>query len=172
MKKVVPRAEMILHGREWKRNGQRMVLVTGRFALLHPGHVRLLEQARSYGDVLIVALAREATAAEERGGDAASAAKREELEKLAPLDERAEIVAGLAAVDFVTDYEGETPEEFIGELAPDVVVMGAEGQAAQPATGGGPEKASGAGGPQMVRLPLEPGYSTKLLLERIAQLPA
>ena len=53
---VVSQSELILHRQEWKRNGKRVVCVAGAFDLLHPGHVRLLEQARGLGDILIVAL--------------------------------------------------------------------------------------------------------------------
>src|ERR1700733_11758672 len=53
---VVSQSELILQRQEWKRNGKRVVCVAGAFDLLHPGHVRLLEQARSLGEILIVAL--------------------------------------------------------------------------------------------------------------------
>src|SRR5665213_226994 len=53
---VASQHELILHRRKWKDNGQRVVLVCGCFDLLHPGHVRLLERARSLGDVLVVAI--------------------------------------------------------------------------------------------------------------------
>lgn len=160
MKKILPQSEAILHCCDWKRNGRRIVLVCGRFALLHPGHVRLLEQARSYGDILIVALC-----------SAASAFSSETLESLAPLSERAEILASLAAVDFVTNFDGASPDLLIAQLAPDVLVAGAETSGAPAPPGQGTRRSKGPG-PETVRLPLEPGYSTKLLLERIAQLPA
>src|ERR1700691_2627757 len=53
---VVSQSELILQRQDWKRNGKRVVCVAGAFDLLHPGHVRLLEQARGLGDILIVAL--------------------------------------------------------------------------------------------------------------------
>lgn len=159
MKKILNQDEMILQCREWKRNARRIVLVSGHFALLHPGHVRLLEQARSYGDVLVVALRSEA------GGDG-----REDLESVAPAAERAEILAALAAVDFVTVFEGASAEGILAGVAPDVVVTGIDDHSVT-ATGDG-DAANANCSPQIVRLPLEPGYSTKLILERIAQLPA
>lgn len=159
MKKILSQSEAILQSRDWKRSGRRIVLVSGHFALLHPGHIRLLEQARSYGDVLLVALSSNA-----------SSTGYETLDSLAPLAERAEILAALAAVDFVTNYDGPSPDPFLAQLSPDVIVTGAESSSAsyfRQAT-----HSSKSSGPEIVRLPLEPGYSTKLLLERIAQLPA
>jgi rfaE bifunctional protein nucleotidyltransferase chain/domain len=160
VKKILSPSEAILQCRDWKRNGRRIVLVSGHFALLHPGHIRLLEQARSYGDLLLVLLA----------SDASSAAGNQSLESLAPLAERAEILAALAAVDFVTNYDGPSPEPLAAKLSPDVIVTGADSSSASLA--GQATLSAKSPGAQIVRLPLEPGYSTKLLLERIAQLPA
>lgn len=160
MKKILSQSESILQCREWKRNGRRVVLVSGHFALLHPGHVRLLEQARSYGDILLVAIASDASAA---GGDT--------FESVAPLAERAEILAALSAVDFVTSYDQSSPDPLIAQLFPDVIVTGA-GSSTPSAYGGQGILSSKASGPEIVRLPLEPGYSTKLLRARIAEIPA
>ena len=53
---VISQDELILRRAEWKRNGKRVVFASGAFDLLHPGHVRLIEQARSHGDVLVVGI--------------------------------------------------------------------------------------------------------------------
>ena len=53
---IVSQSELILQRQEWKRNGQRVVCAAGAFDLLHPGHIRLLEQARGLGDILVLAL--------------------------------------------------------------------------------------------------------------------
>jgi D-glycero-beta-D-manno-heptose 1-phosphate adenylyltransferase len=162
VKKILSQSQTIFQCREWKRNTRRIVLVTGHFSLLHPGHIRLLERARSYGDILIVGLSPE------------GAAPGETLESVAPFDERAEVLAALAAVDFVTGFDGFSPDALIAKLSPDVVVMGAEFPSPSPltATIGKGTASREASAPTLVRLPLEPGYSTKLLLERIQQLPA
>jgi cytidyltransferase-like protein len=52
--RVVSQGDLIFHRREWKRNGQRVVFASGCFDLLHPGHIRLLEQGRALGDILVV----------------------------------------------------------------------------------------------------------------------
>jgi len=164
LKKVLSEEEAILQCREWKRNGRRVVCVSGAFALLHPGHIRLLEQARSYGDVLIVVL------------ESSSAANAATLRLVSPAVERIEILSALAAVDFVTNFSGSSLSTFLDDLHPDVVVSGAEPRSGlHPAQSAGHKTAVGmeAGkGPKIILLPLEPGYSTKLLLDRIAQLPS
>ncbi len=64
---VVSQSELILQRREWKRNGKRVVCALGVFDLLHPGHLRLLEQARALGDILVVAMESDARALEQKG---------------------------------------------------------------------------------------------------------
>ena len=58
---IVSQTDLILQRREWKRNGKRVVCVTGAFDLLHPGHVRLLEHARGLADILIVGVRSDAS---------------------------------------------------------------------------------------------------------------
>jgi len=58
---VVSQDSLILQRRKWKDNGQCVVFVSGCFDLLHPGHIRLLEQARSHGDILIVGVQSDAS---------------------------------------------------------------------------------------------------------------
>jgi len=177
---VVSQTELILHRQEWKRNGKRVVCVAGAFDLLHPGHVRLLEQARGLGDILIVALqsdesVRIATEQADKliGAPAPSPtpahAGKFPAQPITPAAERAEILAALAAVDFVAIFEEPTAAEFIARLAPDVFAQGGEGSRENACADDDAVKAAGG---QVVRLPLEPGYSTSRLLERISQLQA
>ena len=58
---VVSQDELILYRSEWKRNGKRVVFASGRFDLLHPGHIRLLEQARQLGEILVVGVESDAS---------------------------------------------------------------------------------------------------------------
>ncbi|MGA6958664.1 MAG: adenylyltransferase/cytidyltransferase family protein, partial [Candidatus Acidiferrales bacterium] len=58
---IVSQSELILQRREWKRNGKSVVCAAGAFDLLHPGHIRLLEQSRGLGDILVVALQSDAS---------------------------------------------------------------------------------------------------------------
>ena len=174
---VVSQTELILHRQEWKRNGKRVVCVAGAFDLLHPGHVRLLEQARGLGDILVVALQSDESvrvAAEQGdnlvGAPAPMVPGSFPARPITPAAERAEILAALAAVDFVAIFDEASAGEFIARLAPAVLAQGGEAGSSENAYAD--DDAVTAAGGQVVRLPLEPGYSTSRLLERITQLQA
>ncbi len=143
-----------------------MVCAAGAFDLLHPGHVRLLEQAHGLGDILVVALRSDASVRSNKKLDAPHAGAR----PITPATERAEILAALAAVDHVVEFDEATPREFFARLAPDVVVKG--GEAGSEETAFLDDEAVKAAGGRVVRVALEPGYSTSFLLERISQLHA
>ncbi len=177
---VVSQSELILQRQEWKRNGKRVVCVAGAFDLLHPGHVRLLEQARGLGDILVVALQSDESvriAAEQAAKligapsvpSPAAAARNFAARPVTPQAERAEILAALVTVDFVAIFDEPSAGEFIARLAPDVFAQGGEGSQENACADDAAVKAAGG---QVVRLPLEPGYSTSRLVERIAQLQA
>lgn len=135
-----------------KRNGQGVVFTNGCFDLLHPGHLRSLEQARALGDVLIVAV----------NSDASVRALKGPGRPVIPQDERAEILAALAAVDYVTIFNEPTPRELITRLLPSVLVKGGDWGADEIV---GREEVEAAGG-RVVSVPLEPGYSTTEILRK------
>ena len=151
-----------------------MVCAAGAFDLLHPGHIRLLEQARGLGDVLVVALHSDASVRSNAPpGSAAGEARAGQSVAtwpITPATERAEILAALAAVDYVVEFDEPTPREFFARLAPDVVVKG--GDAGSQESAFLDDEAVKAAGGRVVRVALEPGYSTSFLLERISQLQA
>lgn len=153
MGRVVTQDELILHAAERKRNGQCIVFTNGCFDLLHPGHIRLFEQARALGDALVVAI----------NSDASVRANKGDGRPIMPQDERAEILAALEAVDYVTVFDEPTPQRLIARLVPDVLVKGSDW---------GPDEVVGraeveAAGGRVVSIPLEAGYSTTNLIERI-----
>jgi len=156
MGRLLTEDEVVAERANWKRKGSRVVFVHGAFDLLHPGHVRLLEQARSLGDVLVVAVRADAT-------EAGRASR-----SMTPCAERAEIVAALAAVDFVTELDPRNIAEFAGLLSPDVLVKGASSSQNLPAEEEirAEEIIKRAGGIVTV-IPLEPGYSRASLMDRI-----
>jgi rfaE bifunctional protein nucleotidyltransferase chain/domain len=162
---VVSQSDLILQRREWKRNGKRVVCAVGAFDLLHPGHVRLLEHARGLGDILVVGVRSDASRAAE---DAASSKPLAPF--VNPAAERVEILAGLASVDYVAGFDEPAAREFIARLAPEVVAKG--GEVTSNETEFLDDEAARASGAKVIRIPLEPGFSTSRLLERIKQLPA
>jgi cytidyltransferase-like protein len=155
---VVSQAELISHRGGWKRNGKVVVCASGRFNLLHPGHIRLLEQARALGDMLIVAVEGDARI---RQTDAISP---KIVRPVTPASERAEILAALACVDCAVEID-QPLEQFLQLLAPDIFVEGCAQQAPPSQSESHPPGSDF----RLVRIPHEPGYSTTGLIERITR---
>ncbi|MGA2270984.1 MAG: adenylyltransferase/cytidyltransferase family protein [Bryobacteraceae bacterium] len=150
------RAELLEQRLRWKREGKTVVFTNGCYDLLHPGHIRLLEQARSLGDVLILALNSDASTRRAKGPARPLLAERE----------RVELALALEAVDAVTLFDEDTPRELIGLVLPDVLVKGADWSHFI----AGREEVEAAGG-KVLTVALEPGYSTTNIVERILSQP-
>ncbi|MFZ0413817.1 MAG: D-glycero-beta-D-manno-heptose 1-phosphate adenylyltransferase [Candidatus Acidiferrales bacterium] len=146
------------HVAEEKRNGRRIVFTNGCYDLLHPGHIRLLESARELGDILILALNSDRSVRENKGANRPIISEAE----------RAEVAAALAAVDYVVLFDEATPREIIARVVPDVLVKGSDWG---PDEVVGREEVEAAGG-RVVSIPLEPGYSTSAIIERILKIPS
>ena len=138
-----------------KRNGRRVVFTNGCFDLLHPGHIRLLEEARLLGDALIVGLNSDSSVRLLKGAG----------RPVVPEQERAEVLAALECVDAVVIFFEPTPREIISKLLPDVLVKGGDWRPDQII---GREEVEGAGG-RVVSIPVVPGHSTTAILDRIRQ---
>ncbi len=139
------REELVAARSGWKRDGRKVVFTNGCYDLLHPGHIRLLESARSLGDILILALNTDDSVARLKGPS----------RPLLTLEQRAAMAAALEAVDVVTSFDEDTPRELIAAVLPDFLVKGADWSHFI----AGREEVEAAGGTVMA-LPLEPGYST------------
>jgi rfaE bifunctional protein nucleotidyltransferase chain/domain len=150
------RADLVRQRALWKRDAKTVVFTNGCYDLLHPGHIRLLEQAKSLGDVLILAL----------NSDACVRTIKGPTRPINSESDRAAVALGLEAVDAVTLFDEETPRELIAEVLPDVLVKGADWVHFV----AGREEVETAGG-RVINLPLEPGYSTTNLVERILSQP-
>ena len=137
---------------EWKRSGKKVVFTNGCYDVLHPGHIRLLESARSLGDILILALNTDASVQRLKGP----------TRPLISEVERAELAAALEAVDAVTFFDEDTPRELIARVLPDVLIKGADWAHFI----AGREEVEAAGG-QVLALPLEPGYSTTNIVDEV-----
>jgi rfaE bifunctional protein nucleotidyltransferase chain/domain len=148
------RAELLHQRALWKREGKKVVFTNGCYDLLHPGHLRLLEQARGMGDILILALNSDASVRRMKGAS----------RPLIGEAERAEMALALEAVDAVTLFDEDTPRELIAVVLPDVLIKGADWAHFV----AGREEVEAAGG-RVLTVALEPGYSTTNIVERILQ---
>jgi D-glycero-beta-D-manno-heptose 1-phosphate adenylyltransferase len=147
---IYSRHDLIAARAEWKRAGKRVVFTNGCYDIFHPGHVRLLEAARSRGDILILALNTDNSVQRLKGPS----------RPLISENDRAELAVALAAVDAVTFFDEDTPRELITELLPDVLIKGADWAHFI----AGREEVEASGG-EVLALPLEPGYSTTDIVE-------
>jgi D-beta-D-heptose 7-phosphate kinase/D-beta-D-heptose 1-phosphate adenosyltransferase len=157
-KKIISREEAARWVRELQGRGLKVVFTNGCFDLLHAGHVAYLEEARSLGDALLVAVNTDASVRRlGKGG----------LRPVNPEADRVRVLAALAAVDRVVLFEEDTPLALLRELQPDVLVKGGDYQVHEVV---GREVVLARGG--LVRiLPFRAGYSTSLLVERIRSTP-
>ena len=136
--------------------GRTVVFTNGVFDLLHPGHVRYLQSARALGEALIVGL----------NGDASVRRNKGPGRPINDERERAEVLAGLEAVDAVVLFDDDTPAEIIRQLQPDILVKGADWAADQIV---GRDTVESRGG-RVVRVTVEQGYSTSSLVQKVRSL--
>jgi rfaE bifunctional protein nucleotidyltransferase chain/domain len=150
---VLTLEELILQFGPGKRNGRRVVFTNGCFDLLHPGHIKLLEAARSKGDALIVGL----------NSDKSVHALKGPGRPVIPQQERAEILASLECVDAVVVFDELTPQKTVAVLLPDILVKGGDWPGNQIV---GREEVEAAGG-KVVLIDVVEGYSTTEILRKI-----
>ena len=105
---------MILAG--LKASGKTVVLTNGVFDLLHVGHVRCLEDARSRGDILVVAV----------NSDASAEALKGKGQPIVPADERMELLSALSFVDYVTCFEEASADALLQQLQPNLYAKGSD----------------------------------------------
>jgi len=150
--KVVTRAELVSRVAQWKAHGESVVFTNGCFDLLHIGHITLLEQARRFGDRLIVAINSDESVGELKGPDRPLVGERE----------RARVLAALSAVDAVVVFAEPTPLELIVATRPHLIVKG--GDYDVDSVVGAREVRTWGGQVRIVSL--VEGYSTSQLIER------
>jgi rfaE bifunctional protein nucleotidyltransferase chain/domain len=155
MGRVFGREELLQQRAAWRRAGKTVVFTNGCYDLLHPGHIRLLERARSLGDVLILALNSDSSVQRLKGPS----------RPLIFQNERACLAADLESVDAVTIFDEDTPRALIGATLPDILVKGADWSHWI----AGREEVEAAGG-RVVALALEPGYSTTDIVDNLLAL--
>jgi len=150
--RILSRAAARSAVRSAQRRGERVVFTNGCFDLLHVGHVRSLEQAKSLGDRLIVAVNRDASVRRLKGRARPIVAERQ----------RAELVAALACVDWVVLFGEPTPLALIRALRPDVLAKGGDWRHDEIV---GSDDVKGWGG-RVERLRVVPGIRSTILVER------
>jgi len=146
-----------LHGivEDLKKKGRRIVFTNGCFDLLHLGHVRYLEKAKSLGDILVVGINSDRSVQSLKGPE----------RPILPEEERAEILSSLECVDYVTIFNELTPFELISSLQPHILVKGGDWTKE---TTVGKEVVEKSGG-EVVILPFVEGSSTSNLIETILE---
>jgi D-beta-D-heptose 7-phosphate kinase/D-beta-D-heptose 1-phosphate adenosyltransferase len=135
--------------------GRIVVFTNGVFDLLHPGHVRYLQQARALGDALIVGV----------NSDRSVRAIKGPSRPINAEAERAEVLSALACVDAVVVFDEQTPRDLIASVQPDILVKGAD-WAADAIVGRDIVEARGG---KVIRIPVEPGYGTSAIIRRIRE---
>jgi rfaE bifunctional protein nucleotidyltransferase chain/domain len=150
---VLTLEELILQFGPGKRNGRRVVFTNGCYDLLHPGHIKLLEAARAFGDALVVGL----------NSDKSVQALKGPGRPVIPQQERAEVLASLECVDAVVVFDELTPQKTVAALLPDILVKGGDWPGNQIV---GREEVEGAGG-KVVLIDVVEGYSTTEILRKI-----
>lgn len=135
-------------------SGYKLVFTNGCFDILHPGHVDLLCRARNLGHGLILGL---------NSDDSVKRLNKAPCRPLNTFAHRAYVLAGLNCVDFIVQFDQDTPYELINLVQPDVLVKGGDWPVDQIV---GKDIVQARGG-EVLSLPLLPGFSTTALIEKI-----
>jgi rfaE bifunctional protein nucleotidyltransferase chain/domain len=155
MKKILSRGELAAEMADLRSKGRKAVFTNGVFDLLHVGHLRYLSAARALGDVLVIGLNSDASVQRLKG----------DKRPILPQDERAELLAGLACVDFVCLFDEDDPRELIKAATPAVLVKGGDWSVDKIL---GRDTVEAAGG-KVLSLPFVEGRSTTSIVESIVQ---
>lgn len=150
---ILSRQELMNERARLRTAGRKLVFTNGVFDLLHIGHVRYLQQARALGDALVVAINSDSSVRQLKGAG----------RPLTSAADRAEMLAALACVDYVTIFDNLSPRELIAALLPDVLVKGGDYALDEIH---GREEVEAAGG-RVVSLPFVEGASTSRIIERV-----
>ena len=153
--KILPLAEIVRYRDQLADEGQRVVFTNGCFDLLHVGHIRCLEAARALGEALVVAL----------NGDESVRALKGPTRPINDERDRAEVLAGLACVDFVTIFHDPRVTDVIAKVRPHVYAKG--GDYTVDSLDPGERAALESAGTEIRILPLVPGKSTTATIEKL-----
>ncbi|MDR3134952.1 MAG: D-glycero-beta-D-manno-heptose 1-phosphate adenylyltransferase [Deltaproteobacteria bacterium] len=155
LKKIMSLAQAVKTSEKLAKASKQVVFTNGCFDLLHPGHLRYLDQARGLGDFLMVGLNSDSSIRKIKGPN----------RPVRNQAERAEMLAGLGMVDGIVIFDEETPLNVIKALKPRLLVKGGDWGISEIV---GSEVVLGSGG-EVRSLTLEKGFSTTSLIERVAK---
>ncbi len=155
VKKILEIEELVQKVNTLRRSGKRLVFTNGCFDILHVGHIRYLAAARSKGDALVVGL----------NSDESVKIIKDEQRPIMNQEQRAEILAGLWCVDYITIFNEPDPLKLIKVIMPDVLVKGADWRE-QDIIGADVVKAKGG---KVVRVSVVPDISSSRIIERIVK---
>ena len=153
MSKIISLTGLIEERKKWREQGQKVVMTNGCFDLLHGGHIWLFQQAKSLGDILIVAVNTDESISQLKGKG----------RPIFPLEERLEILEAIEFIDYLLPFSELTPYRIISALLPDVLVKGGDWPLDQIV---GRQAVEGAGG-QVVTIPFRQGKSTSEIIKAI-----
>src|SRR6266480_7630774 len=154
-RKIIQLNELANHAKTLRDAGKKLVVTNGCFDLLHVGHIRYLQAARALGDALAVGLNDDRSVRELKGPRRPVTSERD----------RAEVLAALDFVDFVTIFAGPRATQFIAAAHPAVYVKG--GDYTSETLNAEERAVLDQIGAEIRIIPFEPGYSTSRLLEKL-----
>ena len=154
--KILKLSDLVKVLESLREAGKRIVFTNGCFDILHAGHVRYLTAARSKGDALILGL----------NSDVSVKSIKPENRPIVSQDQRAEVLAGLACVDYITIFDEPDPLVLIQTIKPDVLIKGADWEEAEII---GSDVVRSYGG-KVIRIEVVPGISTSRIIQRILKL--
>jgi len=153
--KILKLSDLVRAVEGLRKAGKRIVFTNGCFDILHVGHVRYLTAARSKGDALVLGL----------NSDASVKSIKPDNRPIVSQDQRAEVLAGLACVDYITIFDEPDPLALIQTIKPDVLIKGADWEKAEII---GSNVVRSYGG-SVVRIEIVPGISTSGIIQRILE---
>ena len=154
--KILKLSDLVKVLESLREAGKRIVFTNGCFDILHAGHVRYLTAARSKGDALVLGL----------NSDVSVKSIKPENRPIVSQDQRAEVLAGLACVDFITIFDEPDPLALIQTIKPDVLIKGADWEEAEII---GSDVVRSYGG-KVIRIEVVPGISTSRIIQKILKL--
>ena len=154
--KILNLKDLIFTLKNLRNSGKRIVFTNGCFDILHVGHVRYLSAARAKGDILVLGL----------NSDASVKSIKSDNRPVVCQDQRAEVLAGLACVDYITIFDEPDPLALIHAIRPDVLAKGADWEETKII---GSDVVKSYGG-EVVRIKMVPDISTSSIIQRILEL--